>query len=182
MPGFTFVEFYPERQGRPASHVSLDMETRNPSIPPGSISGVTLTASYSILEQTNNYTAAGYTVILVNTSGQGITITLPEANINAGKYYYIKKIDSAGGVVTITGGTAAETIDGEVELRLGLQYQFIQVLCDGTVWHVIGGMSVTLEDLLDKLLNNEIDLLTQILDKVTVSKDHLASLSDATVE
>lgn len=182
MPGIELTEFYPERQGRPGSIVALDMEQRNPSIPPGSIPGVTLSASYSTLEQTNNYTAAGYTAILVNTNGSGVTITLPEANTNAGKFYYIKKVDSTGGVVTVTGDSPDETIDGEIEQRMGLQYQFIQVLCDGTVWHIIGGMSVTLEDLIDRLLNNEIDLLKQILDKVTVSKDHLASLSDANVE
>ncbi|KKL59856.1 hypothetical protein LCGC14_2211160 [marine sediment metagenome] len=182
MTGIELTEFYPERQGRPGSIVALDMEQRNPSIPPGSIPGVTLSASYSTLEQTNNYTAAGYTAILVNTNGQGVIITLPEANTNAGKFYYIKKIDSTGGVVTVIGDSAAETIDGEIEQRMGLQYQFIQVLCDGTVWHIIGGLSVTLEDLLNNLLNNEIDLLKEILAEAIDTKNHLASMSDAKVE
>ena len=182
MPVFELTEFYPEVQGRPESRVALDMEIRAPSIPPGAISGVTLSASYSTVEQTNNYTAAGYTAILVNTNGQSVTITLPEANTNAGKFYYIKKIDSTGGVVTVKGDSRSETIDGELDLKLGLQYQFIQVLCDGTVWHVIGGMSVTLEDLIDRLINNEIDLLKEILAEATDAKNHLASMSDAKVD
>ena len=182
MPGLNLTEFYPERQGRPGSIVALDMEQRNPSIPAGSVSGVLLAASYSTLEQTNNYIAADYTVILVDTSGQSVTITLPVANTNAGKFYYIKKIDSTGGVVTVKGDSRSETIDGEIEQKMSLQYQFIQVLCDGTVWHVIGGMSVTLEDLIDRLINNEIDLLKEILAEATDAKNHLASMSNAKVE
>ena len=175
------TEFYAEKQGRPDSKIALDMESRKPSIPYGYLSGVMLTASYSTTSQTDNYTAAGYAVILVNTSSRGVTITLPAASANAGKYYYIKKTDSSGGEVTIKGNASDETIDGEADIDLSLQYQYIMVLCDGTVWHILGGEYVKLEDTLDRLLNEEIALLRQLLTEAIQVKLHLASGSDEPV-
>lgn len=45
------TEFYPERQGRPASNVSQDMESRFPSIPPGYISSIVNQILEDIMEE-----------------------------------------------------------------------------------------------------------------------------------
>ena len=153
MPKLT--EFYPELQGRPESKVAFDLEKRAPSIPPGHITGVMLKASYTTTAQADNYTASVYTVILVDASGNDITITLPAALANPGRYYYIKKIDSSGNKVTVKGDTTAETIDGEEQIDINLQYAYVAVLCDGTVWHIIGGEYVKMEDILQKLLEEQ---------------------------
>lgn len=175
-------EFYPEKQGRPASIVAQDMESRAPSIPYGYVSGVLVTASYSGINQVSNYTAAGYTVILVDASSGGVVITLPAALTNDGRYYFIKKIDSSNNPVVIEGDVSAETIDGEASISLGLQYQYIMVRCDGTVWHILGGEYVKMEDLLDKLLNEQITLLLRILQEVGQSRLHLDNMSNIEVD
>lgn len=181
------TEFYLELQGRPGSIIALDMETRAPSIPPGYISGVMIQASYTTELLINNYTAADIAVILVDAAAGGVTITLPEAVTHAGRYYYIKKVDSTGHVVTVIPDAADELIDGETSLTMSLQYQFVQVVCSGvkvadSYWHIIGGISVTLEDLIRNLLSEQINLLQQVLDETRENQLHLASLSDAAVE
>lgn len=176
------TEFYPELQGRPDSEVALDMESRKPVIPFGLISGVMLTASHSTVAQTNSYTAAGYTVILVDTRSSPVTITLPSASISAGKFYYIKKVDISRGVVEVQGDACTETIDGAVSVEMSLQYQYVMVLCDGTVWHILGGEYVKMEEILDRLLNEQIGLLKRVLDEITQVKLHLASGSDEPID
>ncbi len=176
------TEFYNERQGRPGSDIALDMETRQPSIPPGYISGILLSASYTVTEETNNFTAGDDTVILVNTGGSGVTITLPEASVSNGKYYIIKKIDSSGGFVTIKGDSSGETIDDDLDIKITLQYSYVWVLSDGTVWHIIGGVFVKLETLIDNLLSKQIGLLDKIYTTISKNNIHLSSMSDAEVE
>ncbi len=176
------TEFYNERQGRPASNIALDMDTRGPSIPSGYISGVLLSASYTVTEQSNNFTAGDATVILVDTGGSGVTITLPATSVRNGKYYIIKKIDSSGGIVTIKGDSSGETIDDELDLKLTLQYSYVWVLSDGTDWHIIGGVFVKLETLINKLMQEQIGLLDKIYTTISKNNVHLSSMSDAEVE
>ena len=128
------VEFYPEQQGRPGSKVQLDNESRGPSIPAGSITGVMLNASYTSITQVNNYTATNSTVILCDCSGGVIIVTLPSASVNNGRYYHIKKTDGSSNKVIVRGNVSAETIDGEVDVSIGLQYGYGMVYCNGTVW------------------------------------------------
>ena len=180
------VEIYPEKQGRPASEVSLDMERRGPSIPTGYISGIMLQASYSVVKQTNNYTAAGYALILVD-AGSPVTVTLPEAGANTGRYYIIKKVDGSGNNVTIKPNSSSELIDGEQSLTLRLQYQYVTICCSGvevgnSYWHIIGGMNMKLEEIIDRLGNEQVSLLSQLLDELRQNKLHLASMSDEPVE
>ncbi len=181
-----FVEFHLEKQGRPASRVALDMETRAPSIPPGTVSGTMLQASYTTSELENNYTAADVTVILVDATAGQVTITLPAAVSSSGRYYYIKKLDGSANRVVVKPDVSAEKIDGEDELRLTLQYGFVQVVCSGveagdSYWHIIGGVSVKLEDLLTTLMEDQTSVLAAIREILVDSKLHLASLSDADV-
>ena len=171
-------EFYPEKQGRPDSKVAFDLEKRQPSIPPGYISGIHMTASYSETTIINNYNASGKTLILVDASSGPVVVTLPEALVNSNKYYIIKKIDSSSNVVTIKGNTPAETIDGEVTLELTLQYQYTSVVCDGSRWYIIGGEYVKIEDILSRLLNEQIQELRQLVLEMRQVKLHLAGMSD----
>jgi len=180
------TEFYLELQGRPGSNVALDMETRTPSIPPGYISGIMLQASYSTEVFINNYIAADVAVILVDATAGEVTITLPAASSHAGRYYHIKKVDSSNHNVVIR-PAEGEYIDGEELLTIRLQYQFAQILCSGVAvgnsyWHIIGGISVKLDELLDNLLNEQISLLTKVLEELRQSKIHLSSMSDSDAE
>jgi len=176
------VEFYPERQGRPESKVTLDMDSRAPSLPYG-ISGILIEASYSTTTQVNNYTAAGYTVIYVDASAGAVTITLPTAADNSGRYYYIKKVDGSRNKVTVA---SSELIDGESSIGMGLQEQYLMVHCSGikvveSYWHILGGGNVKLETLIDNLLNDQIDLLRKLLIEAVQIKLHNASISGADI-
>lgn len=79
---------------------------------------------------------AGDDVVLATGGAGGITLTLPSPSTNANRSYCIKKVDSAAGIVTIN-PNAAETIDGQASYQLVNQYQYVELLSDGTNWQVI---------------------------------------------
>lgn len=87
----------------------------------------------SITQTASPYTAASAIVILGNTSGGNITVNLPAASGNTGRFYYIKNTGS--GVVTID-GNGSETIEGETTQQL-LQEDCALIVCDGSNWHLI---------------------------------------------
>lgn len=181
--GMKLVEFYPELQGRPESRVSLDMDARGPSIPMGHISGVMLQSTYTYVTYVNNYTLSDKTIVLVDAGGGAVTITLPTASANAGKYHIIKKLDSSDNVVIIE-SQSGELIDGEQSITLGLQYQYVMVCCSGVLtgdshWHIIGGMDMKLEETVDRLLNEQIEKLEQLVIETQQVKLHLAHMSNA---
>lgn len=76
------------------------------------------------------------TVVLCDASSGAITVTLPAASGNDGRHYHIKKIDSSGNAVTID-GNGSETVDGETTQAIAVQYNSIQLVCDGSVWHIL---------------------------------------------
>lgn len=76
------------------------------------------------------------TVVLCDASGGAITVTLPAASGNAGRHYHIKKIDSSGNAVTIE-GDGSETIDGKTTQAIAVQYNSINIVCDGSEWHIL---------------------------------------------
>lgn len=77
------------------------------------------------------------TVLLVDTSGGAITITLPPAAENESHCYYIKDTDGGGNAVTID-GNGSETIDGSTTLVLATAKGTAKLICDGSAWHRIG--------------------------------------------
>lgn len=77
-----------------------------------------------------------YETILVTTAASDRTITLPTASANTGRRITIKKVDSGTGHV-IVDGAGAETIDGVATFYLTAQYNFVELVCDGTEWHII---------------------------------------------
>jgi len=89
--------------------------------------------------KTTTYTAAASdTCILADATGGAFTITLPAAASNSGQIYYISKIDSTAGAITID-GNASETVDGALTINLDRQYQSVILTNDGSNWFTIHG-------------------------------------------
>ena len=76
-------------------------------------------------------TADKSNVIIVTSN---VTITLPDADHNADKHYYIKRVTAAGAVTV----ASSDNIDGSASVSLAANYDSIHVFCDGTTWHIIG--------------------------------------------
>lgn len=94
------------------------------------VNGIVLATYGDVSTQTTPYTlAAQDTMILGDTTGGPITITLP-AGPHVGKTYVIKKVSSDIDVVTVVTGTAA-LIDGAATFDLNAQYQTLSVIYDG---------------------------------------------------
>jgi len=81
----------------------------------------------------NTTLGASHYTVLVNAN---VIITLPAANMSAGKVYIIKKITSTAGSVTID-GNGSETIDGATTQTISTQWQKIVVQSNGTSWFII---------------------------------------------
>lgn len=88
-------------------------------------------AGYTILD------TDGYDTVLVSTGASDRTIVLPAAATNTGRNITVKKTDNGAGKV-IVDGASAETIDGSTTTELNSQYVFVQLVCDGTSWSIIG--------------------------------------------
>jgi hypothetical protein len=80
---------------------------------------------------------ATYDIVLGTAGAGGITVTLPTAVGFSGGAYYIKKVDSAAGNVTIA-TTSSQTIDGGATYLLVNQYQFVIVVSDNANWQIVG--------------------------------------------
>jgi len=77
------------------------------------------------------------TVLLVDTSGGAVTVTLPPVAKNESRCYYIKDTDGGANAVTID-GNASETIDGSTTLVLATARGTAKLICTGTEWFRIG--------------------------------------------
>lgn len=77
----------------------------------------------------------GFVTLLVNANSSAITINLPTAVSNAA-IFTIKKTDSSTNTVTID-GSSSETIDGAATIVLKDQYNYVQIVSDGTNWVII---------------------------------------------
>lgn len=75
------------------------------------------------------------TVYLCTGAG-GIIGTLPLAANNDGKVYFVKKIDAAAGVITVT-RSGAELVDGAVSQPVTNQWDVIGLVSDGANWYLI---------------------------------------------
>lgn len=72
-------------------------------------------------------------IILVDASSSDINLTIETKKYNN---YIIKKIDSSSNQVNIIPSTGL--IEGESSITLLSQYSFIEVICDGQNWYIIG--------------------------------------------
>lgn len=93
----------------------------------------------AVAAKTSNYTlVAADAIILAGASGGAFTATLPTAVAATGRVYTVKKTDSSANTVTIA-TTSSQTIDGLSTLVLTQQWEYAQVISDGSNWQVIDG-------------------------------------------
>lgn len=101
---------------------------------------VTATAGFkfnTVAAKTTTYTATTSDwFIPCDTTSAGFTLTLPAVSGNSGLSYIIKKISSDANVLTID-ANASETIDGALTATLSVQYEAIQIFCNGSVWYIV---------------------------------------------
>jgi hypothetical protein len=79
---------------------------------------------------------SSHDVVLASSSGGAFQIDLPAAASNADKIMIIKKTSSDLNAITIE-GNGAETIDGATSTTLNTQYESIEIVCDGSNWHIV---------------------------------------------
>lgn len=92
---------------------------------------------WAITTVNSNYTATLNDHVLLATGGAaGITITLPDATTCAGKPFKIKKVDSGAGAITID-GNGTQTIDGAATISLSYQYNYVDIVSDGSNWIIV---------------------------------------------
>lgn len=92
------------------------------------------TSSTTVKVETSNYQIlAGDKFIQCNAASGAFTVTLPDATLNTGASYDIKKIDSSANTVTIA-VLLSQPYDGPSSLTI--QGQYLTVRSDGTGWNV----------------------------------------------
>ena len=75
-------------------------------------------------------------VVLCDADAGSILVTLPTTAGDAGRNYYLKKIDATVNLVTVS-GINSETIDGGILAVLTVQYEAITTVTDGTSWFIL---------------------------------------------
>jgi hypothetical protein len=93
--------------------------------------------AFSSSSATSNTTLTetdGINVKLINATSGAITVTLPTAVSNAASFI-IKKTDSSTNKVTID-AYSTETIDGGTTYILNDQYNYVEIVSNGTNWVV----------------------------------------------
>lgn len=73
-------------------------------------------------------------IVLSNASLNNLTVTLPLASSN--RQLYIKKIDPTNNVVTVSGQNG-QLIDGSVTWEISTQYVTMELVADGSNWHIL---------------------------------------------
>lgn len=90
---------------------------------------------FPVTSVTANYSATiNDALIVVDASSAAVTITLKPAAEAKQKRLTIKKVDATGNLVTITG---SENIDGASTQNIGVQYDSVCVMSDGTQWWLV---------------------------------------------
>lgn len=73
-------------------------------------------------------------VVLVNTTGGAVTVTMPPASQTARKEFHVKKIDATANAVTVS---STDLIDGDTTAIFSAQYESIRLYSDGATYHII---------------------------------------------
>tara|TARA_R110002167_G_scaffold58769_5_gene166511 strand:+ start:17449 stop:19752 length:2304 start_codon:yes stop_codon:yes gene_type:complete len=95
-----------------------------------------LVTNYATKTSSYECTATDFLIIA---SGSGTTITLPE-NAEAGTIYKVKRVDGSNSI-TVSRKTS-DTIDGATTYVLDANYMMVEVMSDGSNWHVTGAYEV----------------------------------------
>ena len=94
------------------------------------VTAYAITAAYGITDVDN------VELILADPSARAFTVTLPTAVDNAGRHIVVK-VTAAGGAVTVA-GEGAELIDAANTFVMQSIYDFLDITCNGTKWHING--------------------------------------------
>jgi hypothetical protein len=105
---------------------STDVEISNESL---DFSTTEISSLTSLTQEVGLYT------YLVDATSGNINVNIPSAIDNSASFI-IKKIDSSSNYVQLN-GNISETIDGDAEIYLYDQYNFVQIQSDGTNWVII---------------------------------------------
>lgn len=76
----------------------------------------------------------GINVHLIDATSGALSVTLPTA-VDNNACFIIKKIDSSANVVTVD-AESSETIDGDLTYTLNDQYNYVEIVSNGTNWVV----------------------------------------------
>jgi uncharacterized metal-binding protein len=77
----------------------------------------------------------GINVHLIDATSGALSVTLPSA-VSNNACFIIKKTDSSANVVTID-GASSETIDGDLTYKLNDQFNYVEIVSNGTNWVVV---------------------------------------------
>lgn len=72
-----------------------------------------------------------------NAASNNVEFVLPQASTWTGKIIYVKKIDSSGNNVTVTGWNNTELIDGATTRSISMQYGVIQMYSNGSTIDIL---------------------------------------------
>lgn len=106
----------------------------------GNLSGTfTGTSAYSL------YTTTSTTVIIpstqtytfVNASAGAVSVTFPSATGLDGQLFVVKKVDSSGNQVMLSGSTTAQLFDGEVTAAINVSMTALSFIASGSNWWLI---------------------------------------------
>lgn len=101
----------------------------------GSATGF-VSISYSTNAITGSTTLTSTQTVVIANCASNCTQTLPTAVGVSGKTYSIKMINAAPTQVTV-GTTSSQTIDGATTQILYIQYTNLEVISDGSNWHIL---------------------------------------------
>lgn len=91
----------------------------------------------ALTSKTADYTVtANDEIILVDSSGGLVTLTLPAVSGLSGKTYTIVKTDAAA-IAVVIDGNSAELISGQLTQAIQEQFGVMRIICDGTAWYII---------------------------------------------
>ena len=94
-------------------------------------------ATFATSTKTTNYTIVGTdVVILADATSGNVSITLPTATTVSGYRFVIKRIDNSGNTCEVT-RSGSDTIDGQTNQSLALQYTSLTVVSNGSNWYII---------------------------------------------
>lgn len=96
----------------------------------------------SVVSKSSGYVATTSDDVIL-CSGSAFTVTLYAAAGNVGKVLKIKKVDSSLVNVITIDGNLSETIDGQLTTTLNTIYEEVELLCDGSNWHLLTRLNRT---------------------------------------
>lgn len=96
-----------------------------------------LAGSFGMIPQTvsTNTTLSGNSLVLVDTSVGGITLTLPLASSMTGRFYEIKKINDNNALVVLS-QDSVEALESVTLTTSVSGFAYVNLFSDGSKWHV----------------------------------------------